>query len=121
MATLRALQRALFPATLRVRGHTGLGHLPIRSLATVNSRGSSGAYLGRRHEDQQPLVQGEPQEPKIITSTIPGPKSKAGLEQLDHLQDTRAVMIMTGKRHELRAQLHKTCTLTYRFSIRFPF
>ncbi|KAG0006892.1 4-aminobutyrate transaminase [Modicella reniformis] len=57
---------------------------------------TSRGYLGRTHEDQQPLVQGEPSGPKIITSAIPGPKTKAGLERLDKLQDTRAAFIMTG-------------------------
>ncbi|KAK3828182.1 MAG: 4-aminobutyrate aminotransferase-like protein [Benniella sp.] len=92
MATLRALlRRGLRPAYL---GSRGLGHWPIRSLATTSSRGSTG-YLNRLHEDQQPLVQGEPQKPHIITSAIPGPKTKAGLDHLDQLQDTRAAFIMT--------------------------
>lgn len=93
MATLRALlRRGLHPAYF---GSRGLGHLPIRSLATTSSRGSTG-YLNRLHEDQHPLVQGEPQKPHIITSAIPGPKTKAGLDHLDQLQDTRAAFIMTG-------------------------
>ncbi|KAG0222021.1 hypothetical protein BGX31_009400 [Mortierella sp. GBA43] len=88
---LRALiHRTLNPTNL---GPRGLGHLLARSFATTGRLGSG--YLDRIHHDQQPLVQGEPPKPEIITSTAPGPKTKAGLEHLNRLQDTRAAFIMT--------------------------
>ncbi|KAG0253947.1 4-aminobutyrate transaminase [Mortierella polycephala] len=55
---------------------------------------SSDTYVGRIHKDQQDLVQGEPSGPRINTA-IPGPKTKAGLQHLDTLQDTRAATMMT--------------------------
>ena len=37
-----------------------------------------------------PAIPGEPKEPKIITSAIPGPKSKALWDSLNELQDPRS-------------------------------
>ncbi|KAF9430763.1 hypothetical protein BGZ76_000721 [Entomortierella beljakovae] len=56
---------------------------------------SLGPYLSRVHADQKPLVEGEPSGPKVVTSSLPGPKTKAGLHKLDKLQDTRAATMMT--------------------------
>ncbi|KAI8600511.1 4-aminobutyrate transaminase [Dissophora ornata] len=67
---------------------------PFASLSS-HSSSPSGGFLGRHHKDQQPLVHNEPSGPKIVTSTLPGPKTKAGLKHLDSLQDSRAATMMT--------------------------
>ncbi|KAG0366985.1 aminotransferase class-III-domain-containing protein [Gamsiella multidivaricata] len=78
-----------------------LGHLDrtlvlTRPFASVTQPyGSSDGYLGRLHKDQKPLVEGEPSGPKVVTDTIPGPKTLKGLQRLDKLQDTRAATMMT--------------------------
>ncbi|KAF9346995.1 4-aminobutyrate transaminase [Mortierella sp. AD094] len=98
MATLRAPLRRLLSSSTRLStpGYGRLGHfdrtLLTRSFASTSSQGS---YLGRVHNDQKPLVEGEPSGPKIVTSALPGPKTKAGLQHLDKLQDTRAATMMT--------------------------
>ncbi|KAF9897460.1 hypothetical protein BX616_005551, partial [Lobosporangium transversale] len=98
MATLRTpLQRTLISAC---HGYNRLGHpnrrfgpfLSVRPFASISS---SEGFLGRQHKDQQNLVEGEPSGPKIVTSVIPGPKTRAGLQDLDKLQDTRAATMMT--------------------------
>lgn len=67
--------------------------LLLRAFATESGSG----FLGRTHKDQKDLVHGEPSGPKIVTSTFPGPKTKAGLKHLDSLQDSRAATMMTGE------------------------
>ncbi|KAF9163113.1 hypothetical protein BGX21_009254 [Mortierella sp. AD011] len=98
MTTLRTpLRRFLTSSTrLSTPSYGRLGHfdrtLLTRSLASVATQGT---YLGRVHNDQKPLVEGEPSGPKIVTSSLPGPRTKAGLEHLDKIQDTRAATMMT--------------------------
>lgn len=92
MATRFALQSPLRTALFSTRS----SNITHRSFASVS------AFHGRIHKDQKELVHGEPERPKIVTSTIPGPKTKAGLQHLDSLQDTRAATMMTGKKeHDL--------------------
>ncbi|KAF9111226.1 4-aminobutyrate transaminase [Mortierella sp. AM989] len=98
MASLRAPLRRVFTSssTLSTPGYGRLGHFDrtilTRSFASVSSQDP---YLSRVHNDQKPLVEGEPSGPRIITSSLPGPKTKAGLQHLDKLQDTRAATMMT--------------------------
>ncbi|KAG0051030.1 hypothetical protein BGZ83_004185 [Gryganskiella cystojenkinii] len=63
--------------------------LSFRTFATETG------FLSRTHSDQKDIVHGEPTGPKIVSKTIPGPKTKAGLAHLDNLQDTRAATMMT--------------------------
>ncbi|KAF9096594.1 hypothetical protein BGX23_010895 [Mortierella sp. AD031] len=76
----------------RASGHAG--HVN-RTLFVRPFASGTGDYLTRVHTDQQDFVQGEPSGPKILTDSIPGPKTKAGLRHLDSLQDTRAATMMT--------------------------
>ncbi|KAF9129183.1 4-aminobutyrate transaminase [Mortierella sp. 14UC] len=76
----------------RVAGYPSRAALLSRPFATTVGTGD---YLTRKHPDQKALVHGEPSGPKILTGTIPGPKTKAGLQSLDSLQDTRAATMMT--------------------------
>ncbi|KAG0024626.1 hypothetical protein BGZ80_000477 [Entomortierella chlamydospora] len=98
MTTLRTpLRRFLTSSTrLSTPSYGRLGHfdrtLLTRSLASVATQDT---YLGRVHNDQKPLVEGEPSGPKIVTSSLPGPRTKAGLQHLDKIQDTRAATMMT--------------------------
>ncbi|KAF9203465.1 hypothetical protein BGZ59_001629, partial [Podila verticillata] len=85
MATRFALQSPLRTTLFSARS----SNITHRSFASVS------AFHGRIHKDQKELVHGEPKRPKIVTSTIPGPKTKAGLQHLDSLQDTRAATMMT--------------------------
>jgi 4-aminobutyrate aminotransferase/(S)-3-amino-2-methylpropionate transaminase len=80
----------------RIAGHPNRAHLLLsRPFATSVGTGD---YLSRKHSDQKDFVHGEPSGPKILTGTIPGPKTKAGLQNLDSLQDTRAATMMTGNK-----------------------
>lgn len=83
----------------RVAGHPNRAPLPILSRPFATSVGT-GDYLSRKHPDQKDFVHGEPSGPKILTGTIPGPKTKAGLQNLDSLQDTRAATMMTGNNND---------------------
>lgn len=84
----------------RVAGHPGRANLLHLSRPFATSVGT-GDYLTRKHSDQKALVHGEPSGPKIHTGTIPGPKTKAGLQNLDSLQDTRAATMMTGNKQRI--------------------
>ena len=91
MATRFALQSPLRTAFFSARS-SNITHRSFASVSTFN---------GRVHKDQKELVHGEPKKPKIVTSTLPGPKTKAGLQHLDSLQDTRAATMMTGKENRI--------------------
>lgn len=91
MATRFALPSPLKTAVFSAHSSTNITY---RSFASVSS------FHGRIHKDQKDLVHGEPKGPKIMSKTIPGPKTKAGLQHLDSLQDTRAATMMTGKEKE---------------------
>ncbi|KAF8950408.1 hypothetical protein BGZ46_004560 [Entomortierella lignicola] len=102
MASLRVpFRRFLTSSSLSAPGYGRLGHhdriLLTRCFASVSTQGS---YSGRVHNDQKPLVEGEPEGPKILTA-IPGPKTKAGLQHLDKLQDTRAATMMTDMNNSI--------------------
>ncbi|KAF9312551.1 hypothetical protein BG003_006168 [Podila horticola] len=86
MATRFALPSPLKTAVFSAHSSTNITY---RSFASVSS------FHGRIHKDQKDLVHGEPKGPKIMSKTIPGPKTKAGLQHLDSLQDTRAATMMT--------------------------
>lgn len=89
-----------FRVSGRVAGHLGRTNLLHFSRPFATSAGT-GDYLTRNHSDQKALVHGEPSGPKILTGTIPGPKTKAGLQNLDSLQDTRAATMMTGNKQRI--------------------
>lgn len=89
-----------FRTSGRVAGHPGRANLLHLSRPFATSAGT-GDYLTRKHSDQKALVHGEPSGPKILTGTIPGPKTKAGLQNLDSLQDTRAATMMTGNKQRI--------------------
>lgn len=91
MATRFALQSPLRTALFSARS-SNITHRSFASVSTFN---------GRIHKDQKELVHGEPKKPRIVTSTLPGPKTKAGLQHLDSLQDTRAATMMTGKENTI--------------------
>ncbi|KAF9142306.1 4-aminobutyrate transaminase [Mortierella sp. GBA39] len=84
----------VFRASGRVAGHLGRANLLHLSRPFATSV-DTGDYLTRKHSDQKAFVHGEPSGPKVLTGTIPGPKTKAGLQNLDSLQDTRAATMMT--------------------------
>ncbi|GJJ69020.1 hypothetical protein EMPS_01366 [Entomortierella parvispora] len=93
LITRTHLQRTLLPGLSFSQSLTTRSVSPVLLRAFATESGSG--FLGRTHKDQKDLVHGEPSGPKIVTSTIPGPKTKAGLQHLDNLQDTRAATMMT--------------------------
>ncbi|KAG0030545.1 hypothetical protein BGZ81_002500 [Podila clonocystis] len=86
MATRFTFQSPLRTTVFSARPSSNITY---RSFASVSS------FHGRIHNDQKDLVHGEPKGPKIVSKSIPGPKTKAGLQHLDSLQDTRAATMMT--------------------------
>ncbi|KAG0330425.1 hypothetical protein BG004_002106 [Podila humilis] len=96
MATpLTALHSPLKATTLLVSSTRFVSRNSVNPFSRFRSFASVPAFIGRTHKDQQDLVQGEPAGPKIVTATLPGPKTAVGLRHLDSLQDTRAATMMT--------------------------
>lgn len=95
MASRLTIQRTLLSGVSSSSAFTARASHPL-ILRTFATEAGSG-FISRTHKDQKDLVHNEPSGPKIVTSTIPGPKTKAGLAHLDNLQDTRAATMMTGK------------------------